>query len=165
MQNDFIDGALGSQEAAEILPRVIEKIKEFEGHILFTRDTHGEDYLDTEEGKKLPIKHCIRDTKGWQLNPAIHALIKEPPIDKETFGSVDLGQVLDTFSKENIVDSITLIGLCTDICIISNALLLKAFLPNVPIIVDASCCAGITPDTHRQALEAMKICQIEILNQ
>lgn len=165
MQNDFIDGTLGSPEAVAIVPKVIEKIEKFEGLILATRDTHGENYLETEEGKNLPIQHCIRDTKGWQLSAEIAKRIEERPIDKETFGSVVLGQRLMDTNKEKQVESITFVGLCTDICVISNALLAKAFLPNVPMIVDASCCAGITPDTHRQALEAMKLCQISVQNE
>lgn len=165
MQNDFIDGTLGSPEAVAIVPKVIEKIEKFDGLILATRDTHGENYLETEEGKNLPIQHCIRDTKGWQLSAEIAKRIEEIPIDKETFGSVVLGQRLEDMNKEKQVESITFVGLCTDICVISNALLVKAFLPNIPMIVDASCCAGITPDTHRQALEAMKLCQISVQNE
>ena len=166
MQNDFIDGALGTAEAQAIVPGVIEKIKGFDGRVLATRDTHGEDYLDTEEGRNLPVVHCVRDTKGWQIHPEIAALLTEQPIDKPTFGSLGLGQVLSAYHKQQEpIESITLIGVCTDICVISNALLLKAYLPEVPVTVDASCCAGVTPETHRQALEAMKVCQINIVNE
>lgn len=165
MQNDFIDGALGTPEAQAILPAVKKKIAEFDGRVLFTRDTHAADYLSTQEGKRLPVEHCIKESAGWQISPELDALRKEQPIDKPTFGSVALGQLLkayDTYEKS--IESITLIGLCTDICVISNALLLKAFLPETPIIVDAACCAGVTPESHENALNAMEMCQIEIIN-
>jgi nicotinamidase-related amidase len=163
MQNDFIDGALGTPEAVAIVPNVVEKIKNFDGRVIATRDTHGEDYLNTQEGKYLPVEHCIRGTKGWEIRPEIQALISETPVDKETFGSTGLGQVLKAYHQyEQPIESITLVGLCTDICVISNAMLLKAFLPEVPILVDASCCAGVTPESHTRALEAMKACQIQI---
>lgn len=159
MQNDFIDGALGTKEAVAIVPNVAEKIKNFDGKIVFTRDTHEENYMDTQEGKNLPVPHCIRETEGWKIREELEALRTEEAIDKPTFGSTKLGELL---KNEKDVESITLIGLCTDICVISNALLLKAYLPEVPIIVDASCCAGVTPESHKNALEAMKVCQIHI---
>lgn len=165
MQNDFIDGALGTREAAAIVPNVAGKIRGFDGRVLYTRDTHGEDYMETQEGKNLPVPHCIRGTEGWQLAPAIRELCEGMPIDKVTFGSTELGSVLRTYNEEETIGSITLVGLCTDICVISNALLVKAFLPEVPIIVDASCCAGVTPQSHKNALEAMKACQIHIENE
>ena len=166
MQTDFIDGALGTKEAQAIVPRVIEKIKSFNGRVLSTRDTHEENYMETQEGKKLPIVHCVRKTSGWQIHPEIAPCLKEDPIDKQTFGSLGLGQVLKAYhTYEEPIESITLIGVCTDICVISNALLLKTYMPEVPSIVDASCCAGVTPETHKQALEAMKVCQIEIINE
>lgn len=159
MQNDFIDGALGTNEALEVVPRVAEKIKEFDGTVLFTRDTHETDYLQTQEGKQLPVEHCIRDTCGWQLAPAIEALRTTTPIDKPTFGSIALCEKL----KELNPESVTLVGLCTDICVISNAMLIKAYFPELPVVVDGSCCAGVTPESHTRALEAMKVCQIEII--
>lgn len=163
MQNDFITGSLGTPEAKEILPRVAEKIKQFDGMVLFTRDTHQADYLETLEGGYLPVEHCIEGTEGWQLAPEIEALRTETPIDKPVFGSVALGQLLkEQHTCKEPIEKITLVGLCTDICVISNALLLKAFLPDVPIWVDASCCAGVTPESHKRALEAMKVCQIEM---
>ena len=166
MQNDFIDGALGTKEAVDIVPKVVEKIKTFDGRIIATRDTHEVNYLETQEGKNLPVEHCIRGTKGWEIRSEIGELIKENPIDKVTFGSAGLGQTLKEYHEQKQpIDSITLIGLCTDICVISNAMVLKANLPEVPIIVDASCCAGVTPQSHKQALEAMKVCQIEIINE
>lgn len=165
MQNDFIDGALGTKEAVAIVPKVKEKIRNFQGRILFTRDTHGADYMDTQEGHKLPVPHCIKGTDGWQISPELAPLCKEEPIDKITFGSSELGALLQKADRENPVESITLIGLCTDICVISNALLAKAFLPEARIVVDASCCAGVTPKSHRNALEAMKVCQIEVENE
>lgn len=162
MQNDFIDGALGTKEAQTIVPAVIEKIKKFDGLVLATRDTHQEDYLETQEGKNLPVSHCIRGTHGWELKKEIGDLIRETPVDKPTFGSRSLGEQLASVHAAQGIERITLVGLCTDICVISNAMLLKVFLPEVPICVDASCCAGVTPESHRQALEAMKVCQIEI---
>lgn len=165
MQNDFIDGALGTPEAIAIVPKAAEKIRSFPGRVLFTRDTHEENYLETQEGKNLPVPHCIRGTEGWQICPQLAELCTEPPIDKETFGSAGLAALLQTANQENPIQSITLIGLCTDICVISNALLLKAFLPEVKITVDASCCAGVTPESHHLALSAMKACQIEIKNE
>lgn len=165
MQNDFIDGALGTVDAVSIVPKVKEKIENFSGKILFTRDTHEQNYLDTQEGKKLPVEHCIRNTKGWEIHPELLELCKETPIDKETFGSVKLGSILQQEYQKNPIHSITLVGLCTDICVISNAILLKAFLPEVRIIVDASCCAGVTPQSHQTALDAMISCQIEVENQ
>lgn len=166
MQNDFIDGALGTPEAAEIVPRVVGKIRNFDGRVLATRDTHQPDYLETQEGKNLPVVHCVQGTEGWEIRSEIRALLTEQPIDKVTFGSTGLAQKLKEYhEKEEAIESITLIGLCTDICVISNAMVLKAYLPEVPIIVDASCCAGVTPQSHRQALEAMKVCQIAIENE
>lgn len=166
MQNDFIDGALGTPEAQVILPRVLEKIKDFDGRALYTRDTHQPDYLTTQEGRNLPVTHCVQDTPGWQLHPQIAALATGVPLDKPTFGSAQLGQQLQALHQGGEpIEHITLVGLCTDICVISNALLLKGFLPEVPITVDAACCAGVTPASHTQALEAMKVCQIEIVNQ
>ena len=165
MQNDFIDGDLGTDEAVAIVPKVADKIRNFSGRIIFTRDTHGEDYMDTQEGKNLPVPHCIKGTEGWQISPMLQELCKEEPIDKVTFGSESLASILKEANEENPIGSITLIGLCTDICVISNALLIKAFLPEVPMVVDASCCAGVTPESHRNALAAMKTCQINIENE
>jgi hypothetical protein len=162
MQTDFIDGSLGTPEAVKILPNVIKKINSFTGKVFFTRDTHDNNYLDTAEGKKLPIKHCIKGSPGWQLHPEIAKLCKDEPIDKPTFGSVKLAEKLVDLNSTDKISSITLIGLCTDICVISNALLLKAYFPDIPIIIDSSCCAGVTPQSHLRALEAMKCCQIEI---
>ncbi len=163
MQNDFIDGALGTPEAQAIVPRVVEKMEGFDGRIVVTRDTHDENYMQTQEGMRLPVPHCIRGTHGWELHPAIEALVSRKPIDKPTFGSTELAQQLAQLHAERPIDSILLVGLCTDICVISNALLLKAFLPEVPIAVDASCCAGVTPQSHANALEAMRMCQIDII--
>ena len=163
MQNDFIDGALGTKEAVAIVPKVEEKIRNFKGTVFFTRDTHDTWYLDTQEGKKLPVPHCIRDTEGWQIRSELDKLRKTKPIDKETFGSTDLADELVALNIDDEISSITFVGLCTDICVISNALLVKAALPEVPIIVDAACCAGVTPESHETALKAMKACQIEIV--
>ena len=159
MQNDFIDGALGTAEAVQIVPYVKKKIMEFDGKVLFTRDTHGEDYLSTQEGKHLPVPHCIKGTDGWQIRPELDELRTTEAIDKITFGSKDLLKVLE---KESDIEEITFVGLCTDICVISNAMLVKAFFPEIPLTVDARGCAGVTPESHRGALEAMKMCQITV---
>jgi nicotinamidase-related amidase len=164
MQNDFIDGALGTKEAVAIVPNVIKKIKEFDGVVYATRDTHEENYLDTQEGKNLPVKHCVRGSKGWQIQKDIQALLKTEPIDKPTFGSVKLGELLVKENEKEKIESITLVGLCTDICVISNAMVAKANFPEVPIYVDAACCAGVTPESHERALAAMGPCQIHVVN-
>ena len=161
MQNDFISGSLGTAEAQAIVGNVAEKIKSFDGKVIFTRDTHEENYMDTQEGKKLPVSHCIIGTEGWQIHPALTPYAREV-IDKPTFGSVTLAHLISAMDN---VESITLIGICTDICVISNTMLLKAFMPEVRITVDASCCAGVTPESHKNALEAMKCCQINIVNE
>lgn len=167
MQNDFIDGSLGTPEAVAIVPSVVEKISRFEGKVIATRDTHGKNYLQTEEGKQLPVVHCVKDTQGWLLNRHVEDAIQDRPdsviIDKPTFGSVELGEYVRRLHRDVHIHRIVLVGLCTDICVISNALLLKAYLPEVPIEVDLSCCAGVTPASHKQAAEAMKMCQIGIV--
>lgn len=163
MQNDFIDGALGTKEAMAIVPRVKEKIASFSGPVIFTRDTHPENYMETQEGKNLPVPHCIKGTEGWQIRPELDRLRKTEPVDKPGFGSVELGQMLLDMNEKEPIASVTLIGLCTDVCVISNALIIKAFLPEVPVRVDAACCAGISPESHDNALSAMAMCQVEIL--
>ena len=162
MQNDFIDGALGTAEAEKIVPLVKEKIEGFEGSVLFTRDTHFDNYMETQEGKRLPVPHCIKGTEGWQIRKELDALRTTEAIDKLTFGSSELGQLLVRKNEEEPIESITVIGLCTDSCVISNALLAKAFLPETEIRVDAKCCAGVTPQSHENALNAMSVCQIVI---
>ena len=161
MQNDFVDGSLGTKEAQEIVSSVVEKVqdaREEETDIIFTRDTHQADYLQTQEGKKLPVEHCIQGTHGWEIIDALKPYVLKK-IDKLTFGSTELAEIA---AKMRYTD-IELVGLCTDICVVSNALLLKAVLPEARIQVDASCCAGVTPATHQAALETMKMCQIEIV--
>ena len=165
MQNDFIDGVLGTKEAQAIVPLACEKIRNFEGNILATMDTHDENYLNTQEGKLLPVLHCIPDTTGWDINDDIDEAIYEKPhrkIYKHTFGTFDLPkwikETAHTFGEE--IEAIELIGVCTDICVINNALILKAAFPEVPIAVDAACCAGVTPELHEAALKVMKSCQI-----
>lgn len=165
MQNDFIDGALGTKEAQAIVPHVVDKIKNFDGKIFFTRDTHEDNYMETQEGINLPIPHCLECTTGWELSPEIAPLVETEPIDKVTFGSINLGAILESLDEDDVVESITFVGLCTDICVISNAIIAKAFLPEVPIIVDAKCCAGVTPESHERALRAMEACQIKIINE
>ena len=161
MQNDFIDGALGTAEAVAIVPYVKSLIEGFDGRVFFTRDTHFENYMETEEGKNLPVPHCIKGTQGWQIRAELDTLRKTEAIDKITFGSRDLVEVL---SREGEIESITFVGLCTDICVISNAMVIKAFYPEIPLTVDARGCAGVTPESHSRALEAMKMCQIKVIN-
>ena len=162
MQNDFIDGALGTPEAVAILPHVKAKIEQFDGKVLFTRDTHETNYLTTQEGRNLPVEHCIKGTDGWQIHPELELLRKTEAIDKPTFGSTALVHLLQ---RAQDLESIELIGLCTDICVISNAMLIKAAFPEIPVTVDAKCCAGVTPESHKNALEAMKMCQIRVVNE
>ena len=162
MQNDFIDGALGTAEATTIVDNVRDKIDLYRKNgdtVIFTRDTHYENYMQTAEGAKLPVPHCIKDSDGWQISSKLE-VGESIVIDKPTFGSVELAGYISSLGN---VERIELIGLCTDICVISNALLLKANMPETPIAVDASCCAGVTPESHNNALSAMRMCQIEIL--
>jgi len=159
MQNDFITGSLGSPAAEEIVPKVLDKVAKFQGRILFTRDTHDERYLITQEGKKLPVEHCVKNTPGWEICDSLTPYVNEV-IDKPTFGSMDLIQRLQSRAEE--IESIELCGLCTDICVISNAMLVKAAFPEVPVLVDAACCAGVTPESHQNALDAMRAVQIEV---
>lgn len=172
MQNDFIDGALGTKEAVAIVPNVIDKIKNFDGHVLYTRDTHIKDYMETQEGRLLPVPHCIEGSHGWELHPEIDKLrlAGEDPdsdfyntFDKPSFGSTILGQALCMMDEAEAIESIEIIGLCTDVCVISNAMIVKAFLPETPVTVDSSCCAGVTPESHQTALDAMAACQIRII--
>ena len=165
MQKDFINGALGTPEAQAVLPAVTGRVESFDGTVVFTRDTHGPDYLQTQEGRLLPVAHCLKGTEGWQLERRLadYAAGHGCPIfDKPAFGSLELADYLRRSHRERPIDEIVLIGVCTDICVISNALLLKAALPEVPIAVEAACCAGVTPQRHQNALEAMAACQIAI---
>ena len=162
MQNDFINGTLGTKEAEKILPYVKNLVENFGGKVFFTRDTHFENYHETQEGKKLPVTHCIKGTDGWQIHPELEQLRKNCVIDKLTFGSKEL---VDALRGEENIESVTFVGLCTDICVISNAMVVKAFFPELPLIVDAKGCAGVTPESHYRALEAMKMCQVEIINE
>lgn len=160
MQNDFVDGALGTKEALKIVPAVTDKVKAAINNnnmVIFTKDTHYSNYLETAEGKNLPVEHCIKGSNGWEIIPALNEYAQNV-IEKNTFGSTILPDKVKEY------DEIELIGLCTDICVISNALLLKAHFPEKDICVDASCCAGVTPESHNNALEAMKMCQIKINN-
>ena len=166
MQNDFISGALGSKEAETIVERVAEKVKaagEEGALVIFTRDTHGEDYLTTEEGKNLPVPHCIEHTEGWQVSGRITSPQNSRSFDKYTFGSLALGNFLKELAV--VPERVELVGLCTDICVLSNAVIAKAALPNAHIVVDAACCAGVTPESHDTALSAMKAIQVEVVNQ
>ena len=161
MQKDFITGSLGSELAEKIVPDVVEKVKKFAGKVIFTRDTHFVDYMQTQEGKKLPVQHCIKDTDGWQICDELKSYVNDV-VDKITFGSVDLPGILKDYGDE--IDEIELCGLCTDICVISNAMILKASFPETKIVVDGKCCAGVSVESHKTALEAMKAVQIEIMD-
>lgn len=171
MQNDFIDGSLGSAEAVIIVPNVINKINSWDGDIIATRDTHEKNYLQTREGKHLPVEHCIIESDGHAINDDVNATLLDYSVEnrdrdvfylnKRTFGS----QMLAEYVREKGYDYIELIGLCTDICVVSNALLLKNYFPEIDIAVDAKCCAGVTPDSHNAALLTMKMCQIEVINE
>ena len=164
MQNDFVDGVLGSKEAVAIIDRAVEVIENFDGKVFYTLDTHGEDYLQTEEGRHLPVVHCVRESKGWELNPQIQKALEKrhaKGIEKPTFGSEKLMTLIQKEISD--IESITLIGICTDICVISNALLAKAHFVNVPVNVVASACAGVTPASHDNALSAMKMCHIDVV--
>lgn len=168
MQNDFVSGALGTAEAAEIVPgvagRIVDGINRGE-RVIFTRDTHGERYMETQEGRNLPVPHCIRGSDGWEIIPQLQEYTAGRMIvDKPTFGSAQLGEALIKLNREEPIEKITFVGLCTDICVISNALLAKAFLPETEIAVDAKCCAGVTVESHQTALNAMKMCQITVEN-
>lgn len=164
MQNDFIDGALGTAQAVEIVDNAANKIRNFDGKIFVTIDTHNSDYMSTSEGKKLPVVHCVKGTNGWKLNDKIADALNDKDyvlVEKPTFGSVELPNLINK-AADNENFSVELIGLCTDICVVSNALILKAYFYENDISVDSSCCAGVTPETHKAALEAMKMCQINI---
>ena len=157
MQNDFIDMALGTKEAVAIVPKVKEKILQYQEkgyEILYTRDTHGEDYLDTPEGKKLPVPHCIQGTKGWQIADGLY-IDGCKIIDKPNFGWPHWG--------EETLEAVEIIGLCTDICVVSNALIIKALFPAARVTVDSSCCAGVTVESHNAALKTMQMCQIDVV--
>lgn len=160
MQVDFITGALGSDAAVAIVPSVVEKVKNFEGKVILTRDTHFADYMSTQEGRKLPVPHCIKGSDGWQICDELKPYA-ETVLDKVTFGSIDLSQFLKGIGEP--IESIELCGLCTDICVISNAMLVKAAFPEVPVTVDSACCAGVTAESHNTALAAMRAVQIEVV--
>ena len=161
MQKDFIDGALGTKEAQAMLPHMEAKLSAAQAagtKLVFTMDTHGEDYLATQEGRRLPVPHCIRGTEGWEIAASLQPFVRAAAavVEKPAFGSTELPALLED------CDEIELVGLCTDICVISNALVLKAFYPEKKISVDASCCAGVTPASNAEALRAMKMCQVDV---
>lgn len=167
MQNDFVDGALGTKEAVAIVDHVVNKIRDFDGRILVTLDTHPNNYLETAEGKKLPVPHCIRMTKGWLLNEKVMLALADKNykmIEKGTFGSTKLVKEIRKMKGDDALE-IEFVGLCTDICVVSNVLLLKAYFPEAKMTVDASCCAGVTPKSHEAALETMKMCQIDVIGE
>lgn len=167
MQYDFIEGSLGTKEARAIVPRVKERIRSHQGPIFYTLDTHDDDYLRSQEGHHLPVLHCQKNSDGWQVNAELLPLLRQKgaiPIEKNTFAAKDLTTRLTTLHNEKPLTSIILAGLCTDICVISNALMIKGFLPDVPIYVDAAACAGVNPKSHQTALDAMAACQIVVVN-
>lgn len=166
MQNDFVDGALGSAEAQKIVSRVVKKAKDFDGKVVYTQDTHFDNYLSTQEGKMLPVKHCIEGTSGWKLVPELEELQQKEGCKvyhKYTFGSIELAAELQKEYQKGEVSSVEIVGLCTDICVVSCALVLKAFMPELPLSLDASCCAGVTPEKHRAAIETLKSCQFSVI--
>ena len=170
MQNDFIDGTLGSDAAQAIVPAVAQKVRAWDGYVVATRDTHGPDYLTaTLEGRLLPVEHCLKDSKGWQICDEVASALEGKAylgaVDKVTFGSVDLPKVVASvpgFSKETVIE---VVGLDTDICVVSNALSLRMHFPDNIIKVDASCCAGTCPERHEAALATMRSCQIEVIGE
>ena len=167
MQRDFVDGALGTSEAQGIVENVVHKIEAFDGEIVVTYDTHGEDYMQTAEGRKLPVPHCIKGTPGWQLNEQVEAALAGRDctrIEKNTFGSVKLAHMLGELAEGEDFTA-EFVGLCTDICVVSNALLVKAAYPEMELTLDASCCAGVTPATHQAALTTMRSCQINVIGE
>lgn len=166
MQNDFVSGSLGTEDAKKIAERVISKVKNFKGNVIFTLDTHGEDYMETQEGKLLPVRHCIEGSEGWHLIRELDEVQKEkgfPVYRKNTFASRKLAEDLYDINSKHPIKSIEIIGLCTDICVVSNALMIKGFLPEVPIKVDSTCCAGVTTERHEAALKTMESCQISVI--
>ena len=166
MQKDFVDGALGTPEAQAIVEGVAARARDFEGTVVFTRDTHEPNYLETQEGRNLSVTHCVRDTPGWQLVPELEEVRRTRDamvFDKPTFGSVALVWWLAQQNDEKPIDSIEVIGLCTDICVVSNALLIKAHFPEIPVRCEAALCAGVTPAAHDAALSTMRSCQVEVL--
>ena len=165
MQNDFIDGALGTGEAQSIIPDVVKEIEDFEGDIYATFDTHSNDYLQTSEGRGLPVVHCIEGTHGWNINESVLIALEKKgytPVLKPSFGSLTLPQLIKQNHNVNNIN-IELIGVCTDNWVVSNALILKANFPEAEICVKSSCCAGVTPEAHEAALCTMRSCQINVL--
>lgn len=161
MQNDFVSGSLGSEEARAIVGNVASKVKqavEEKTDIIFTRDTHGEDYLSTQEGRNLPVVHCLKNTWGWEIVDELSPYV-ENVIDKPTFGSLELAHIV----IEKGYTDIEVIGLCTDICVVSNVMILKAAVPEAIVTVDSACCAGVTKESHQSALDTMKMCQAQII--
>ena len=167
MQHDFISGSLGTPEAQAIVAGAVELVHSWQGEIFYTLDTHGSDYASTQEGQRLPVPHCIKGTDGWHVPAELQAAFDERgarAYEKGAFGTPQLAQDLAARNTCDPIASVTLIGICTDICVVSNALLIKAFLPEVPVRVDASLCAGVSPATHEAALVTMASCQVEVLN-
>ncbi len=187
MQNDFVTGCLGSSEAQAIVPVMVERLKEYdssENLVFFTKDTHYDNYMDTQEGKNLPVPHCIEGTPGWSIVKDISSYVDygsrfctysaadviKSRVLKNTFGSTQLAEIIEDIVADGsedtyTVDEVIFMGVCTDICVISNVMLIKAHCPELLVTVDASCCAGVTPESHKNALAAMKMCQVNVINE
>ena len=168
VQNDFVDGVLGSAEAQATIPNIMERLLSLDKdtEVIFTRDTHDAAYMNTQEGRKLPVPHCIEGSEGWQIVPCVKACVssmRSEVVNKPVFGSFDLLNIVDKYVADYGVESIELLGFCTDICVLSNAILLRNCFTEIPISVNAACCAGVTPAKHEAALEAMRSCQIDII--
>lgn len=162
IQNDFVDGRLGTKEAMKIIPYVKEKIENFDGEVVYTMDTHDENYLHTQEGRNLPLKHCIKGTDGWKIKEGVY---KEncKIFEKPSFGSVDLVEYIKSIDEKEKIESIEFIGICTDICVVTNVMMIKGHFPEIELIVDSKACSGVSPQSHNSALETMKICQVKIV--
>ena len=160
MQNDFITGALGNAQCRAVVSNVVKKVNHTDADIVYTLDTHGEDYPDTQEGRKLPVKHCIKGTPGWELIPELEHIQEKTHFEKNTFGSTQLAEWI----RKQGYTEVELIGVCTDICVVSNALILKAYYPEATVKVDAGCCAGVTPEAHAAALVTMRACQVDVID-
>lgn len=168
VQNDFVSGPLGTAEAQQMLPRLLEKAAGFDGKILMTKDSHSDDYLQTQEGRLLPVPHCIVGTEGWEFPESLEKIRKEKEAEvyqKSCFGCEPLVEDLKKLDRAGQLESVELVGICTDICVVSNALMIKSALPELPVSVDASCCAGVTREKHEAALEVMRSCQIQVKDQ
>lgn len=166
MQNDFVTGVLGTKEARDIIDNVRSKVDSFDGEVIFTQDTHDSNYLNTQEGHFLPVTHCVKPSEGWKIIPQLQRLIDArhfTVIEKPSFGSLELSKLIHDINNKDSIESIELVGVCTDICVLSNAAILKATVPEVPVFVSSSCCAGVTKELHDSALKIMESIQVNII--